>query len=214
MTQGEFNTAVTDFDGRKPMRAQLYYSALRLIDAGFRTEAHLLILATWNFARFRYVTRTFNLEEYQGTLDCLTKLLNPLDGCELMDSDLKEHRTHIVQAFDKLACIEGIRFTGAAKILHLMYPRFFVMWDRFISGQYPKREYLKLEIVQSGFWPYRKFVCSGDGYYDFLEVCQKRFQGLVSPDPRRPLAKCIDEFNFTKITFPIAQALRKLPDTG
>lgn len=196
------------------MRAQLYYSALRLIDAGFRIEAHLLILATWNFARFRYVTRTFNLEEYQGTLDFLTKVLNPLAGCKLMDSDLKEHRTHIVEAFNKLACIEGIRFTGAAKILHLMYPLFFVMWDRFISGQYPKREYLKLEIVQSGFWPFRKFACSGDGYYDFLEVCQKRFQGLVSPDRRRSLAKCIDEFNFTAITFPIAQALRKLPDAG
>jgi hypothetical protein len=99
--------------------------------------------------------------------------LNPLNGRELMGSDLKEHRTQIVEAFDKLASIEGIRFTGAAKILHLMYPLFFVMWDRFISGQYPKREYLKLEIVQSGFWPYRKFVCSGDGYYDFLEVCQE-----------------------------------------
>lgn len=196
------------------MRAQLYYRALGLINAGFRIEAHLLILATWNFARFRYVTRTFNLSEYQETLDCLSKLLNPLDGRELMKADLTEHRTHIVQAFDKLACIEGIRFTGAAKILHLMYPLFFVMWDRFISGQYPKRAYLKLEIVQSGFWPYRKFVCSGDGYYDFLQVCQNRFQGLVSPDPGRSLAKCIDEFNFTTITFPIAQALKKLPDAG
>ena len=174
----------------------------------------MLILATWNFARFRYVTKTFDLIEYQGILDCLTKTLSPLDGRKLMDSDLKEHRAPIVQAFDKLACIEGIRFTGAAKILHLMHPLFFVMWDRFISGQYPKREYLKLDIVQSGFWPYRKFVCSGDGYYDFLEVCQTRFQGLVSPDPCRSLAKCIDEFNFTTITFPIAKAMRKLPDAG
>ena len=106
-----------------------------------------------------------------------------------MDSDLKDHQSQIVQAFDKLACIEGIRFTGAAKILHLLYPRFFVMWDRFISGQYPKREYLKLEIVRSGFWPHRKFVCSGDGYYEFLEVCQNRFQGLVSPYAKRSLAK-------------------------
>ena len=47
------------------MRAQLYDKALGLIDAGFRIEAHLLILATWNFARFRYVTRTFRLDDYQ-----------------------------------------------------------------------------------------------------------------------------------------------------
>jgi hypothetical protein len=214
MTQDEFNKAVANFNGREPMRAKLYYSALRLIDNGFRVEAHLLILATWNFARFRYVTRTFDLEEYQRTLDRLTKLLSSLDGCELMDCDLKKHKTKIGQAFNDLACIEGIRFTGAAKILHLLYRHFFVMWDRFISGQYPKREYLKLEIVRSGFWPHRKFVCSGDGYYEFLEVCQNRFQGLVSPDLRRSLAKCIDEFNFTAITFPIAQALRALPDAG
>jgi hypothetical protein len=69
MTQDEFNKAVANFDGGEPMRAQLYDKALGLIDAGFRIEAHLLILATWNFARFRYVTRTFNLAEYQQTLD-------------------------------------------------------------------------------------------------------------------------------------------------
>ena len=211
MTQRQFNKAVAAFDKGERMRAQLYYNALNLIRAGFRVEAHLLILATWNFARFRYATRDFDLRGYHRTLDRLDELLHLLDKRDLMDTDLPEHRKRITDAFDRLARIEGIRYTGAAKILHLLCPRFFVMWDRFISGQYPKYRYLALDIVQSGFWPCRRFRSSGDGYYDFLEFCQTRFRGFVSPDPRKTLAKCIDEFNFTKITYPIGEALKGRP---
>jgi hypothetical protein len=209
MTQGEFAKAVRAFDDGEPMRAQLYSRALNLIRAGFRLEAHLLILATWNFARFRYVTRDFDLRGYENTLADLDELLRPLDSYDFLATNLNEHRTRIVQAFDLLSSIEGIRYTGAAKILHLLHPRFFVMWDRFISGHYPKHRYRSLDIVQSGFWPYRRFRSSGDGYYEFLEFCQMRFRGLVSPDSRKTLAKCIDEFNFYKMTAPIGEAVRR-----
>jgi hypothetical protein len=165
-------------------------------------------LATWNFARFRYVTRDFDLRGYESTLASLDRLLRPLADCDLMSADLGKHRTGIVDAFNLLASIEGIRYTGAAKILHLLHPRFFVMWDRFISGHYPKHRYRSLDVVQSGFWPYRRFRSSGDGYYEFLEFCQTRFRGFVSPDPRKTMAKCIDEFNFHKITAPIGEAVR------
>jgi hypothetical protein len=208
MTQDEFAQAVTAFDAGEPMRAKLYYRALDLIRSGFRLEAHLLILATWNFARFRYVTRDFDLDGYETTLGRLDKLLQPLADCDLMAAKLTQHRTRIVQAFDLLSSIEGIRYTGAAKILHLLHPRLFVMWDRFISGHYPKHRYRSLEIVKSGFWPQRRFGSSGDGYYEFLEFCQTRFRGFVSPDPRKTLAKCIDEFNFYKMTAPIGEAVR------
>ena len=32
---------------------------------GFEVEAYLLILATWNFARFRYAVRGFKLSNFQ-----------------------------------------------------------------------------------------------------------------------------------------------------
>jgi hypothetical protein len=208
MTQEEFTQGVEAFDNGEPMRAQLYYRALALIHAGFRLDAHLLILATWNFARFRYVTRDFDVPGYDSTLATLDELLRLLEDCDLMATNLNEYRTRIVHAFGLLSSIEGIRYTGAAKILHLLHPRFFVMWDRFISGHYPKHRYRTLDIVRSGFWPYRRFHSSGDGYYDFLEFCQTRFRGFVSPSPRKTLAKCIDEFNFCKITAPIGEAVR------
>ena len=208
MTQDEFNQALVAFDQGEPMRAQLYYRALDLIRAGFVIEAHLLILATWNFARFRYATKDFDLRGYQQALDRLAELLRPLNGCELMAIDLPTHQDRIVESFGILSAIEGIRYTGAAKILHLLYPSVFVMWDRFISGLYPKRSYLPLDIVQSEFWPYRRYASSGNGYYDFLVFCQHRFRDYTSPDPRKTLAKCIDEFNFTKITYPIKSSLK------
>ena len=82
MTQKEFNKTVAEFDKGEPMRAQLYYRALDLIRAGFRVEAHLLILATWNFARFRYATRDFDLRGYENVLERLDEPLRPLNGCE------------------------------------------------------------------------------------------------------------------------------------
>lgn len=99
MTQHEFSLAVGDFERREPMRAQLYYRALKLIEGGFRTEAHLLILATWNFARFRYVTKTFDLGAYEGTLTNLSQTLSALNR-DLMGCPLAEHQHIIVQSFD------------------------------------------------------------------------------------------------------------------
>jgi hypothetical protein len=122
--------------------------------------------------------------------------------------DLEKHKDQIKKAFETLAAIKGVEYTGAAKILHLVNTRVFVMWDRFISGQYAKKHYLGLEIVRSGFWEVRKYPSSGQGYFAFLLFCQKNFGHLQSPSPRKTLAKCIDEFNYCKITEPIAANLK------
>lgn len=211
MTQDEFDYAITQFDRSEKMRSALYYRAEKLIAAGFTVEAHLLILATWNFARFRYATRTFDLEGYGKTVEQLAKSLQALRGQELLKLTLAEHKQQIVEAFKTLAVIKGIEFTGAAKILHLMFPAVFVMWDRYISGQYSKKHYSTLDVVRSNDWSYHRFPSSGEGYFDFLLSCQQRFKSVVSKDGRKTVAKCIDEFNFVKITYPLMkEAQRKL----
>jgi hypothetical protein len=210
MRQGEFNRALCAFDQGEPMRSQLYYRAMDMICSGFVIEAHLLILATWNFARFRYVTKTFDLVTYQKAIDRVTDILEPFKTLGLMDVDLCSHEHVIVDSFNILSSIKGVENTGAAKILHLLCPSIFVMWDNYIAGhKYPRQLYEDLDIVQSGFWPSRQFPKSGLGYHEFLVFCQERFRGLASPDPRKTLAKCIDEFNFAKITYPISQRLKR-----
>ena len=203
MTQAEFERTINTFDAIETMRARLYYSALDLIRERFVVEAHLLILATWNFARFRYVIPSFDLAAYEQLLLGLIQKLRPLTSADIGTLDLSQHQQPIVEAFDALAAIRGIEFTGAAKVLHLINPWLFIPWDQAISGWHtPKSNYERLEVVRSGFWkpPKYPFTHSGDGYFDFLAYCQSRFIGFVSPDRRKTLAKCIDEFNYCTIT--------------
>jgi hypothetical protein len=213
MTQDEFNRIVAMFDAEESMRSALYYRALNLIAAGFVIDAHILILATWNFARFRYAMTQFDLLAYEQTVESLTHDLVPLRDDDLMSVNLDLSRNLVVGAFDQLARISGIEYTGAAKILHLLLPRVFIMWDRSIMGQSPPyRDYPSLDIVKSGFWQHRKFPQSGVGYHEFLLTCRNRFRGLRSPENRKTLAKCIDEFNFCTITVPLAEMRKQAPE--
>lgn len=203
MTQSEFEQTVNSFDGTESMRSEVYYRALSLVSANFVVEAHLLLLSTWNFARFRYVIPSFDLCGYEALLNDLTNQLQPLLHAEFTTVDLGKDKQMIVDSFDKLAGIRGIESTGAAKILHLLNPHLFVMWDNAIGGRHsPKKDYANLDVIRSGFWnpPVYPFARSGAGYYDFLGYCQTIFKGLVSPSPRKTLAKCIDEFNYCSIT--------------
>jgi hypothetical protein len=213
MTQGEFERTISAWEEVETMRGQLYARALRLIAQGFATEAHLLILATWNFARFRYVVPSFNLADYESRLQSIRANFQDLAPCDIATVDLKGHRKSIIDAFNSLAAVKGVERTGAAKALHLLLPGVFVMWDAAIAGWHsPKADYRTLKIVQSGFWkpPMNPFAKNGAGYHDFLVYCQSRFGGFVSPTKDKTLAKCIDEFNYCTITkaLPIRKKMR------
>lgn len=211
MTQNEFEQTIASFDGTESMRGKLYYSALSLINANFVVEAHVLLLSTWNFARFRYVMPSFDLSKYEVLLRDLTHQLQPVLYEDFATVNLGQHRGIIIDSFDRVAAVKGVEFTGAAKVLHLLSPRVFVMWDTAISGWHtPKKDYAKLDVIRSGFWkpPTYPFARSGAGYYDFMVYCQNRFNGFGSPSPRKTLAKCVDEFNYCSITKHLAKRSR------
>lgn len=44
---------------QKELRWDFYPMFLNLMEKGLETEAFLLMLSTWNFARFRYAVRSF-----------------------------------------------------------------------------------------------------------------------------------------------------------
>lgn len=204
--QAEFDQIVASFDRSEALRAEIYDRAMRMSAGGFAIEAHLLILSTWNYARFRYVMGTFDLAGYEATVERLIRRFEVLGEAELMSSDLAPRRDLIVESFEELARIPGVEFTGASKILHLLKPKFFVMWDRYITGNsQPWRDYATLEVVRAGLWEPRWFALSGGGYYDFLNDCKTRFRDLVNPSPNRTMAKRIDEFNYCTITEPLME---------
>lgn len=186
VTQSQFEQTIARFDRRETLRAQLYHRALTLIEAGFEIEAHLLILATWNFACFRYAMLSFNLAEFEKTLDGISRKIDPLEEKHLMETNLVEHRAMVIDVFDKLKAIRGVQSTGASKVLHLLNPEMFVMWDKYIRGK----------------------ADDGAGYFQFLLDCQQRFQGLRPNGKNRTMAKCIDEYNYITKTIPAMEEQR------
>jgi hypothetical protein len=115
MTQEEFNRVVGTFDDEEAMRSALYHRALSLITAGFVVDAHILILAPWNFARFRYAMTTFDLAGYENTIERLGRDLAPLASGELMTLDLGNNRNVIVAAFDGACANQRRRIHGGSK---------------------------------------------------------------------------------------------------
>src|SRR5207249_3360494 len=118
VTKELFEKTVGTFATLESSRWQLYRMGL---------EAYLLILATWNFARFRYVMRTFKLDAFgeaiektKPSFECLRDQSFATVDFDSIAEDVKK----IYTRFKSLA-----EQTGAAKIMHFKSPRLFVMWD-------------------------------------------------------------------------------------
>ena len=181
----EFNT--------EEERAKYYPLFSNLIKGGYEKEAFLLILATWNSGCFRFAKK-FNLEEFTEKLESLEKYFNRLKYLDFKTVLFEEHKEEITKIFDELSDIDGVKYTGASKIMHLKNPNLFVMWDFYISGQAPKKLCPK---------NYIKYEQSGQGYFNFLKKMKQEFGSLNSPVKDITLAKAVDEYNYVNITLPI-----------
>src|SRR5262245_8341927 len=127
ITNEEFEKTIGAFENLEPSRSQLYRMALDLLKTGFEVEAYLLILATWNFARFRYVMRTFELDRFREIIEITRPHFKRLDSETFQKANfdiIADDVSEIYVRFKHLA-----DQTGASKIIHFKHPRLFVMWD-------------------------------------------------------------------------------------
>lgn len=114
----------------------------------------------------------------------------------LEDSALWENKRQITQLFSRFAA--AVKYTGAAKALHILNPRFFMMWD---------------VKIRCGYGCY----CEAEGYFNFLwrsqreiqeirrtytadypgnqEISQRIYAGQV-----KSILKLLDEYNFARYT--------------
>jgi len=143
---------------------------------------------------------------------CITESKNDLDKFrerkfESIDNliPLKDNIQDIFQKF--------LESTGSAvassKVLHILAPKFFVMWDTAIRAgyglgvTYDKAEvkniyYLFLERVQCEL---RKAIQSYADDYSINSVeASSALIKVLSADGRKTLAKIVDEYNFVKFT--------------
>ncbi|MEM2592952.1 MAG: hypothetical protein QXI60_10230 [Thermofilaceae archaeon] len=110
----------------------------------------------------------------------------------ILDGKFNKMKDEIVEAFREICSVKNVGPTSASKILHLLRPKLFVMWDNNIAKRFGVR-------------------MSPKGYLDFLEKCRDVLEGILNEyrrsgisDPEsyllnkygKPLTKLLDEYNW------------------
>jgi hypothetical protein len=177
ITQAEFDKTIADFDTLEPTRGPLYGMSLNLLTAGYEIEAYLMILATWNFANFRYILTTFDLAAFRNVIDKTQPIFERLHTATFQTADINALSDDIKSVYAPFKNLVGQ--TGAAKILHFKHPGLFVMWDTNIRSKFK---------INNQSTP-------GD-YIAFLKTMKSEFGHLQWDRKDKTFAKGIDEYNF------------------
>ena len=177
ITQAEFSATIADFDDLEPTRSPLYGMALDLLGAGYEVEAYLLILATWNFANFRYILTRFDLAAFRQIIEDTEPIFQRLKQHTFQTADFDALAEDIKSVYSQFKALVGQ--TGAAKLLHFKHPGLFVMWDTDIR----KRFRIPNESTP-------------DDFIRFLKTMKFEFGHIAWTGQDRTLAKAIDEYNF------------------
>lgn len=163
-------------------RGTFYDMALNLLRDGYEIESFFLILATWNFATFRYAMKEFDINDFKLTVE---KKCNPiferLKDKDIQSVNLDEIKEDVKKLYNILSDIKGVKYTGASKLMHLKIPKLFIMWDEYIKRHYG-------------------FGNTSEDYLAFLRKMQELFSNVKWTDKKKTLAKAIDEYNYVKIT--------------
>ena len=202
ITDEEFTKATKEFDAIEK-RGSFYNMAVGLINNNFEMEAYFLILATWNFARFRYAVNDFDIRGFEEKIKELNFYFDKLKDQDFRTINFDRYEDDVKNIFLTLSSIKGVEYTGASKIMHLKNRCVFVMWDGYIKGEKAKKYYDELEIVKNGKWKIKKYKNNPKDYFQFLKDMQEKFKDINFKSIEKTFAKAIDEFNYVNITLPI-----------
>lgn len=161
------------------LRDEIYWWSLNLIEKGFKLEGIFLLLSTWNFAYFRYAMIGFRLEEFKKILaNCDFDFFKDkeFDTIDLSD---KHTTDKIKEIYSSLSQFEGVKYVGATKIMHLLNPRLFMIWDNKIIRHYKAKR-------------------TPEGYIDFMKLMQKMWKEGKYPKPQNgeTVPRAIDRYNW------------------
>jgi hypothetical protein len=164
-------------------RASLYDIALEIIDA-YPFQAVLIILATWNVSRWRFMAaNSQRIVDLKNTLNECKPLFEQLKNEDFKTANFDQISLPVKEIYAKLSKIKGVEFTGGSKVMHLFNRNLFVMWDQPIREEY-------------------NLGTSGSAYLTFLKLMQQKISDIQWSDPSKTLAKAIDEYNQATITIP------------
>jgi hypothetical protein len=164
-------------------RASFYDIALQIVNE-YPLQASIIILATWNMNRFRFfASDTQNLVDLNNTIKECKPLFDKLKGRSFKTVNFDEFEDTIQTIYSRLSRIGGVEYTGASKVMHLLNPDLFVMWDTYTRDKYG-------------------FDKDANDYFNFLKKMQEIFKNIEWNMPNKTLAKAVDEYNQANITIP------------
>ena len=191
-TIGQLNQSAKLYEEYEP-RDLFYKVATELVELTLQertsltlVEALAVLLQTWNKEFYRYRNK-FDQKHFRDIQELLNTNLDELKvyrSRKIQEYSDCENVT-IEMIFNKFGLILGP--VGASKMLHLLAPTFFPLWDGEISKFYG------IYFKQKG--------SNGKYYSDFIGLVKRQieFLGGEKAIGRNPL-KAIDEFNYCKCT--------------
>lgn len=169
-----------------------FYDEAALIAKEYPLQASVIVLAVWNTMRFRFMTsHGENLFKLKSTLDACRPLFTKTEGYKIQTADIQKIRPVIQEIYGMLSKIKGVEYTGASKVMSLMNPELFVMWDDRI------RKHYKIDTHD------------GSSYVEFLSKIKKEVKAIDWSDTAKPLAKAVDEYNYVQYTLPELRKRKK-----
>ncbi len=173
------------------IREEVYRWALDLYKEGHEYESIILLLSTWNFAYFRFILTSFNLKNFKRDLANLEKedfvFFNKKSFKDIRLDD-KKTVERIMRIYNTISN-SGIKQVGATKVMHLLKPDVFVMWDNGIIKHYSKT-YKNDKIIG-------KIDKTAEGYINFMRLMQNLYMDgkFHSLDTKFTIPRAIDLYN-------------------
>ena len=171
-------------------RTSFYDIALEIVDE-YPLQASIIILATWNVSRFRFmVSDSKNMVNFTNAMEKCGPLFEKIRDNDFQNKNFVEIKEIIEEIYTTLSAVKGVEYTGASKVMHLINRNLFVMWDGYIRDEY-------------------KYGTTGEDYVDFLKQMQDKFKNIVWNLCSKTLTKAIDEYNYVTITLLELEKRRK-----
>jgi len=159
--------------------------------------------------RTRYQDNKGSQGQFRDAYLRVLKQLRLLKGYSLvearLDSQVADGKTlseTIQEVFETLASAgKKHQWTGASKVLHVLQPRMFVMWDTAIRGGYAIKDGSESSDYAS--WFLRRMQCEAREAVDSFVAETKLERRVAVPELEklgggRPITKLLDEYNYCK----------------
>ena len=124
-------------------------------------------------------------QRLKKTITRISKELEMFRKMSLEDVKLDDYKREILICYDKICKI--VKYTSAAKTLHLLAPNFFPLWDMNIRDKVKKESGKKINHLPNGYFEYIKVM---------QEFLKNNYDELTSLSNKyhRPMSKLMDEY--------------------